>query len=94
MNGESAVGIAFEQHFEGVQIKRGTRFEEFLDKFFLVKSFVFAECGFCQYDLRFRPAQRVQVIDPSYRILTTIENPATSAIPEIICVSAFFRQKR
>lgn len=48
MNAGSTVWIVLVQHFEGIQIKRGTRFEEFLDKLFLVKSFVLAESELCQ----------------------------------------------
>ena len=36
MNGKSGVWIAFEPDFEGIKIKRGTRFKEFLDKLFLI----------------------------------------------------------
>ena len=49
MNGEVRVGIVLEQHFEGVQIKRGTLFKEFLYELFLVESFFLAKSKTGQY---------------------------------------------
>lgn len=49
MNGEFTVRIAFEQNFEGIKIKRGTLFKEFLYKLFLVKPFILAKSKPGQY---------------------------------------------
>ena len=50
MNVDGRVGIALEQNFEGIKIKRGTRLKEFLYKFFLIESFFLSKCKFGQYD--------------------------------------------
>lgn len=49
MNGEGLVRIVFEQHFEWIKIKRGTRFKEFLNKLFLMESFFLSKSKTGQY---------------------------------------------
>ena len=58
MNGESVIRIAFDPNFEGVQIKRGTLFEEFLYELFLVKSFFFSKSELGQNNIEFSRAHR------------------------------------
>lgn len=48
MNPEGVVRIEFNKYFEGIEIKRGTPFKEFLYEFFLVKSFLFLKSEFGQ----------------------------------------------
>ena len=56
MNPEGVVRIEFNKYFEGIEIKRGTPFKEFLYEFFLVKSFLFLKSEFGQTAL-IQPAQ-------------------------------------
>lgn len=86
------VGVAHNPHTERVEIKRGTRFKEFLYKLFLIESFVLAKCKSGQYQ-EFQSAQR-QYAKPIYGKKAGRKTSVTSAITQLFSdVSAWFRQK-